>query len=295
MTTADQPATATLSGREIALMRRQAMAQHGKSGLALSRPAAPIALAPVPARSVQGENTTARAGIGSPASLAARSLGVSPLSQSFTGQVSFFPQSQFSLTASQESYADAVFGCRSMATPRQRGSWSNLRGVSTTSINPWPTLIPLFIASSEYLSRYMELPTEFFTLVPAETVPFPEVFVYPGWKRENAPRYYNNNVPAPPGSQQALFQLGLDVYGVCLVPAEGTLESLIPWLKFGDVVDGLDSFTLSGDIPLTHGMASTFVNPWFGGRNTLGTYQDSLNGPVLIDRSGTFSLNSSSR
>ncbi|MGC9269858.1 CsoS2 family carboxysome shell protein [Acidiphilium sp.] len=48
MTTAHQPATATLSGREIALMRRQAMAQHGKSGLSLVRPVALIAPAPGP-------------------------------------------------------------------------------------------------------------------------------------------------------------------------------------------------------------------------------------------------------
>ncbi len=228
-----------------------------------------------------------------PEGLNNRDLGGSTLTQSFSGQVTYMPRAQFSTTPRERSYVNAVMGNRNMAMPRQRSSWWRGRNSGAQSVNPWPTLVPMFMANEDYITQYAT-PSGFSTTVPAGTIPFPTSYQFMDWKYKNVQQNFVD-IPNPPaGSQQIIFNLNLNTYAVCLIPAAATITQLLPYLKFGDTVSSMDSLAISGTIPLTRGMASVFGNPWFFGSGFTGEYYDSLNAPVNINRSGGFTLISQS-
>ncbi len=230
-----------------------------------------------------------------PSKLYVQDLGGSTLSQSFSGQVVYFPKAQITSSPRERSYLSGVTGNRNMAMPRTRNSWLKLRNSQFQSVNPWPyALVPMFIVNKDYVTQYVQ-PQGFMTVVPAGTIPFPSPeYQYTDWKYKQVQQNFVDISNPPAGSQQVVFNIDLNVYGVCLAPAPGTTTQILSSLKFGDVAESLDSLSITGTIPLTRGMASVFNNPWFFGKGFTVPYQDSLNGPVTINRGGGFTLVSQS-
>jgi len=224
-----------------------------------------------------------------------RNMSPTALAQSNPDYVTYFARSTFITDPLSVSYANGTIGNRNMATPRLRSSYTPIRGLDMNSANPWPTLIPYFMAPESYISQYVQ-PSGFLTMVSYEQVPEPTAYQYVNWYYDSKTRLEDVTFGSvPSGSQLAIFNLIDDVYGVCLVLPEGTLGSFVSNLKFGDIQQPLDQMTVTATVPLFRGAAATFANPFFLGKtNALQSYSDSLNANIPIDRSGGIYLEAQS-
>jgi hypothetical protein len=228
-----------------------------------------------------------------PAGVYNRNMSASSLSQSSSGYVPYFERSTFISDPLADSYANAVFGNRNMATPRLRSSFSPLRGRQMDSANPWPTLVPYFMAPASYIKQYVQ-PGGFLSMFNFDQIPAPTSYQYLNWYYETTAVPDEAVGAVPSGTQLAVFNLIDDIYGVCIILPAGTESSYLNLLKFGDIQQPLDQMTVSANIPLFRGAAATFDNPFFLGKTRgLQTYSDALNSGITIDRSGTIYLESS--